>query len=636
MGSNFLKIRRILLTLIGVVLTIFLFYTAALREATAVFQRGFPLLLSYIWILLKIDGKNENENENKIVKVVSNIILIGGALSLVYLLSNYHSIAGRIGLESDFDNLVAIIGTIAVLELGRRTVGINMPLIGFSFLLYGYFGFLVPGVIGHKGFSIQKIARFVYLSVEGIFGFALATVCSFVFIFIIYGVVLKETGGGDFFTDFAYSITKKMRSGPAQAAIIASAFFGTISGSAVANTAATGSFTIPLMKKRGYDPVFTGGVVAAASTGGQIMPPVMGAAAFMMAEVTGIAYFKIIKAAILPALLYYACLMLSVHFQSIKEGLEATKETPHSVEIDEKVNVKYGLYHFISLIVLIVMLFKGYSPAKSGFFAIVTAIAISYIAGYFGLGKYLKLKDYVNICKDCAKTGIPLIVATAVVGTIVAVVTMTGLGNKLSELVVIVSQGNLFIALLLCMIAALVLGMGLPTVASYILVAVVIAPAFLKMGVDLMPAHMFMLYFASLSAITPPVGLASYTAAGIADSPFFPTAWQGCKVAVVAFIVPFMFIYGSPLLLIGTKGEIAAAIVTSFVGIVVLSSAIIGYLGRKLILYERILASVTALLLIDTHGILDLLGFIMIGILIAIYIFNNKKYKRLAQESEAS
>ena len=415
------------------------------------------------------------------------------------------------------------------------------------FLLYARFGPYLPGMLGHRGFAWKSIIRHMYLTLEGILGIPISVSSTFVFMFILFGTFLDKTGVGRFFIDLAYSLTGHLKSGPAMTAVVASGFMGSISGSSVANTVTTGAFTIPLMKETGYKPYFAGAVEAAASTGGQIMPPVMGAAAFIMAEFTGIPYVKIIAAAAIPAVLYYFAVGIMVHLEASRLGL---KGIPKDGLPKLRNIIKTQGYLLLPLFVIVYFLVKGYTPLLAAFYAICISVVIAIIATLVKGDKSFGFKEFFSALEQGAKGSIGVACACACAGMVVGVVTLTGLGLRVAELIVTLAQGKLFLTLFFTMIASIILGMGLPTTAKYIVLATMAVPALLKLDVNLMAAHLFILYFGVIADITPPVALAAYAGAGIAGANSMKTGFQAVKLASAAFIVPYIFAYDSSLILV--------------------------------------------------------------------------------------
>lgn len=589
------KINQLLIIAFSMLLSLFILYTIVLGEYTAMVQRGIPLLLSTTIIFLMKPFK-----KGKLFSLLEILFILGIWFSAGYIILYYEEIANRIGITTTLDTVTSIIGTIVVLEMTRRMAGLIIPVIAMVFLLYSILGGFIPGLLGHGGFSLDRVARYMWLSGDGVFGTPTGVVVSYIIIFVIFAAFLENSGTGNFFIRLSYAITGRLRSGPAMCAVVASSLFGTISGSAVANVAGTGVLTIPLMKKAGYEPRFAGAVEAVASTGGQIMPPVMGAGAFILAEITGIPYIRVCAMAMIPALLYYFGVAMAVHFEAIRKGLRpvAKEDVPNLFEV-----LKEGWLFLIPIFTLIMLLIVGYSPGRCAFFAILASIVIGVIR------KNLRFSEIFETLVKGAQMSLQLVSLCACVGVIVGAITMSGIGVKFSEFVILLSGGKLFLALIFNMIASIILGMGVPTVAAYLLLVVVTAPTLIQLGISLFSAHFFVYYFGCLSAITPPVAMAAYTGAGIAGSGPMETGLTASKIGLVAFIVPFIFAYNPIFLLEGSLTDLLIAIPTAIIGIIILSISTIGCGLRKKYFYaERIVLLASAILLIKPGLYTDLAG----------------------------
>jgi TRAP transporter 4TM/12TM fusion protein len=502
-----------------------------------------------------------------------------------------------------------------------KIMGASLSVIAAIFILYYLFGDKIPGYFQHGGFSLLSLVDVEYMTTEGIFGTALSASATFVVMFIIFGAFLDYSGVGDYFISFATSLTAKSTAGPAKSAVIASLLFGTISGSVIANVATTGQVTIPLMKKNGYPKYYAGAVEAVASTGGVIMPPVMGAAAFVMSEFTGIPYVQIMKHAFLPALLYYLSIFFMIHFDALKMNIKPLDDIP----ILTKKDAIRKSYFFLPIIVLVIVLVLGYSPTKAVLFCTLFTVIISQLDKDTRMGPKKILDALISGGKGTISVG--MVCATA--GIIVGVVSFTGLGNKISGSLVALAQNNLFIALIMTAVSSIVLGMGLPTTPSYIIVSTLIAPSLVKMGLPLIGAHMFCFYFANISNITPPVALAAYTAAGLSGSNPMKTGYSAFRLGIAAYIVPFMFAYNPLLLLVGAETLVLIQVmITSIIGIFMLAVAAVGHFKLSIPIWQRIALFASAIMLIDPGSLTDFIGF-TIGV--AILVLNHIKSKRVQQ-----
>ncbi len=617
-------------------------YTAAFGAFAPQIQRSVHLgfVLTLVYLLYPARSKS-----NLSVLVWYDVILaIMGAAVCGYIVYNYDTIVLEAGPPTDLDLIFGIMTIILVLEATRRIVGLPIALVAFIFLLYALFGNYIPGIMGHKGFSISRVVGHMYLTTEGIFGMPLGVSASFVFLFVLFGAFLHSTGLGKFFIDLALAAAGKYVGGPAKVAVLASGFFGTISGSSVANTVSTGTFTIPLMRSVGYRPHFAGAVEAASSTGGQIMPPIMGAAAFIMAQFLGISYFEIAKTAIIPALLYYLAVGFMVHMEAKRLGLKGIPQERLPVTLHV---LREGGYLLIPIFVLIYLLMQGYTPLKSAYYCILTTVIISFLANNWktylafkeqqgsmpvtepaptesSLGKTIiacnaiNMKDVLTAMENGARLALGVAAACACTGIVIGVVTLSGMGLKLANAIVELSGNSFFLTLFLTMLASIVLGMGLPTTAKYIVLATIAAPAIKSFGVPDIAAHLFIMYFGILADLTPPVALAAYAAAGIAQSEPNKTGFTAVKLAFAGFLIPYIFCYNPGLLMIGATGlEVTFYVATAAVGIMALSFANVGYWLRDLYFWERIPLVGAAISLIIPGYLTDGIGF---GIMLGVYL----------------
>ncbi|MEL7564565.1 MAG: TRAP transporter permease [Dehalobacterium sp.] len=528
--------------------------------------------------------------------------------SSFYIMLNYTQMLNRVGVNpTGLDLFFGTVAIIGLLEITRRTTGFALPILGIAFLGYAYFGYLFPGQLWHKGYSLERIISYMF-SMDGIFNIPLGVSANYVYIFILFGAFLEISGSGKFFINLAYSLAGQFRGGPAKVSVIASAMMGTISGSAVANVASTGAFTIPLMKKCGYKPVFAGAVEAVASTGGQILPPIMGAGAFIMADLTGISYSTIVIAAILPALLYFLTVYFMIDFEAAKTGLAGIpkNELPSTKDIIKKQGYL--------MIPLIIMLFSLIVLQNSPIRAAVLAIGSLVILSWFTKDKIL-FNKFITAVSNSMKAMGSIAATTASAGIIIGVFSLTGLGGKIATFVIALSGGNLAIALILVMLLCLLLGMGLPTVAAYALAATTVAPALVEMGVPSIAAHLFIFYFACISTITPPVCLSAFAGAAIAGAPPMKVGWMASKLGITSFIVPFMFVMDNSLLLQGDLVKILLDAATALIGIIALAAGLQGFLFRRINYVNRILYLTSAILLMTPILWLSVVGLVLFGIL---------------------
>ncbi|MGJ7459725.1 TRAP transporter permease [Halomonas sp. MA07-2] len=542
-------------------------------------------------------------------------ILLGAVVSAYYVI-HFDRILYQLGylMPTTLDIVFGISAIVLLLEACRRAIGLAFPILVLIALAYAAFGQHLPGVWGHGGFRWDDLIATFYLSPTGVYGSLMRTSSTVIVVFIMFGALLVTTGGGDTFMRLSNALTGRMSGGPAKAATLCSAMFGSISGSTAANVATTGVFTIPMMKKNGYSPRFAAATEASASTGGQILPPIMGAAAFVMADVISTSYLEIIGAALIPALLFYLAIWMSVHFEAKRLGLNPMPKS-------ERPTLREGLFNIetlvIPLAVLITLLVMRYTPTTSAVAAYFTAMAL-YLFSWRSPGTFVeRLRSLPAALEAGAMTAAMIAVIIGSVAIIASVISLTGLGLKVSSVILVVSGGDVLITLLLAMVVAIILGMGLPTVAAYMLAASVVAGAFIEAGLPSLSAHLFILYFAILSGVTPPVALAAYIAGAIAGSHWFRTALTATKISLGGFLIPYMFIYHPPLLGNGTMLEIAMAVGSGVLGIIALAASTIGYFRRPCSWLERGLLLVAALMLISGQAITDVVGIALIGGLFA-------------------
>jgi TRAP transporter 4TM/12TM fusion protein len=499
------------------------------------------------------------------------------------------------------DMAVGAAAILLVLEATRRTIGASLPIVALVFIAYGLAGPRLPGWLYHRGLSFEITIDQTYFTTEGIFGVPLSVAGTYVILFIIFGAFLEKSGAGQFFMNFANAIAGGARGGPGKVAVVSSSLFGTISGSAVANVMVDGWLTIPMMKKTGFKPEAAAAIEAVASTGGQIMPPIMGAAAFVMAEFMGVSYTQVMIAAAIPALFYYGALFASIHFNAVRSGLRGIPR--EELPILGAIIVRQG-HLFLPVIVLIALLLYGYTPTYGAIIATGAVIAISWVRRQ----TRLRWRTCLVALREGAEHTVPVAMACASAGIVIGIVLQTGLALRFTAFLVDLAGGTLMPALLITMVAGIILGMGMPTTPAYIMQAALLVPALIKLGVAPMAAHMFAFYFSCLSAVTPPVALAVYAAASIGGAGLWASGWQAVKFAAAGFIVPFFFVYNPALLFAGPWTEIARAVLTGMVGVVALAAALEGYFLRVANWFERLLFLAAAFLLIDPGAVTDLIG----------------------------
>ncbi len=598
---------------IGLLMSLFHIYVLFFRATDPWIFRSIHVVFGGILLFVIIPGW-QNAPRTKL-HITDYLFIIGLIAPVIYIFSDLEGVIFRMGVDPNiFDVLSSLIFIIVILEMTRRATGISLVITVICFLLYGNLGNHLPGLFEHRGYSWARILTYIF-SLDGILGIPIFASATYLFLFIIFGAFLEASGATNFFVDFARSVAGSRRGGPGKISIVSSAMIGTVSGSSVANVVVDGVFNIPLMKASGFRAHVAGAIEAMNSTGGQIVPPVMGTGAFLMAEILGIPYAKVCVAAIIPSLLYYFSAFWMIDFYSAKMGLMGVprSELPRL----SKLIIQQG-YLLIPLITLIFLLMIiQLSPFRAVMWSTLVLIGLS----QFKKETRLDLKK-IFLAISMGPKGMTEIVATcAAAGIIIGVISLTGLGMKFAMIIISYSKGNLLIALFLTMLITLILGMGLPTTAAYAISASILAPALIKIGVIPISAHMFIFYFAILSALTPPVAVASYAAGAIANAPMWRVGWMSVKFAIAGFIVPYMFVYGPALLLKGSFYETILALITSIGGTILLASAAQGWIyGLGDINYiERGCLFGASILLLKPGWITDLYGIL---ILIAIYIFH--------------
>ncbi len=496
-----------------------------------------------------------------------------------------------------------------IIQLTRRMTGWPLIIVAGLSLTYPFIGPYLPAKVAHSGISLARLLSELVFTTNGIFSAPIGASANFVFIFVLFGAFLLKSGAANFFIDFAKAVAGASVGGPAKIAIIASSLFGSISGSPTANVVTTGNFTIPLMKKIGYHPCFAGAVESVASLGGAYMPPVMHAAAFLMVEITGIAYLSIIKAAILPALLFYLGLFLMVHLRAVSKGLQALPKSQLPLLAPV---MRRGWHFLLPLILIVLVLIMGYTIARAGLIALIATVAVSWFRPDTRMG----IRKIVESLIGGAKSAVIIMASCATAGIVVGVIVATGLGGKFTSLVMSIGSGSMFLSLIFAMISCIILGMGMPTPVAYILTAILAGPALVMLGISVLAAHLFILYFAAVSTITPPVAIAAYAAAGIAGDSPFRTAITAVKLGSIAFIIPFMFVYQPALLLSGSFTKIVFTIFTSILGVSAFAIGIEGWILIRAGFVYRLFFILSGLMLLYPHVPSDVAGMILLVVLL--------------------
>ena len=601
--------------------SMFFLYTAYFGARPAIVQRSILLLFCTLLVFLSSPFSRKHP---RVSNVIDFICVAAAVAGFGYTLIERENIEMFIGLPRLSDFIFGIICVLCVVEATRRRVGLALPILAGIFVLYGIIGPFLPGLLRHPGMDLDSFIAALYMSEEGIFGIPTMAVANFVFVFILFGAFLEVSGVGDTFTNISIAVFGRMRGGPAKASVVSSALIGTLSGSAVANVVTTGPFTIPLMKKSGYTDSSAGAVEAVASTGGQIIPPVMGAAAFLMADTLGVPYWDVVRSVLIPSLLYFIALFFIVDFEAAKTRIKGIFVGDGSSTKKMLLSSWYALIPILSLVYFLG--FARLSAQRSAFFAIAVIIALSMLRKHTRLTPIKFLKSLIK----GARNGMEVGVVCGCAGIVISVILRSGLGLRLTTLLIEVSGGVLIVLLILTMVASIILGLGLPTTACYIIVSLLVAPALIRMGVLPMAAHLFVFYYACLSAITPPVALASFAGASLAGAPPMATCWKAVRFGLCGFIVPFMFVFGPPLILVGTAPEIIFAFITACIGTYLLAVSLIGFQFTNTPLALRLLYAACALLLINFGWLTDSIG---LAGGIALSIANYRASKRLGPEA---
>ena len=604
------KLLSGIIAMTAVLLVTLTLYTAFMGVFPDGIQRSAHLLL--VMVLVFSIAFRSTYNSDNLVKTGPLLWLnrawialafAGAVIATGHQYFNFDAINDRYGAITQGEIVLGIILVLVLFDACRRTIGWPIVILAGTFILCGIYGAYLPDPLAHRGYSLKRVASQIYLGGGGIFGTPLGVSATFVTGVVVLGALLEKTGAGQVLMDFATALTGRMRGGPAKAAVVGSSLMGMISGTAVANVLTTGPISIPLMRKSGYRKETAGAIEAVASTGGQLMPPVMGAAAFIMAEFTGTSYLTIAKAAFLPAVIFYAVLLAMVHFEAVKRRIPILRDAD---SITNWATMLKNAYLLIPLPVFVSMLLNGYSIMLSSFWAVMASVMVS----YFNRSTALTPRRMVNTCVVAAQAVIPVALACAAAGVIIGIITLTGIGLKFSTLVVALSGGSLPLALVLTMLTCLILGMGLPTAAAYILVATLVAPALVNLGVSLLAAHLFVLYSAMLSSITPPVALAAYAAASIANGNPLKIAVLACQFGIAAFAVPYFFVYDPAILGVDvTWVQMVLSFVTAIIGGICASAAMMGYFTGRLNIIQRLLFVLAAILFMNSDWRVDLVAF---------------------------
>jgi len=600
--------KFLLLLIIGI--TIFQFYVILFSAMDPFLHNSIfiTFMLAITFLVFSFNGTKKG-NKVPIYDMTISFVLIGiGTFMTVYS----ERFLTRWPLADPLTMMELILGSIMLLivfEVTRRTLGFGMLVIVSVLVLYAFFGHLIPGSFGHEKYNLMQFVDQMVYTVNGVYGSIASVAATYVFFFVLFGNLFNASGGGNFFYALSKAVTGRVAGGPAKVAVISSGLYGSISGSPTADVATTGSFTIPSMKKVGYSPVYAGAIEATAATGGSILPPVMGSAAFLMAEMTGISYSTIALAALIPGLLYYLAIFSQVHFQAKKLKMAGYEDD--NLPTVRGVMKEMGQFT-IPILVLVITLEQGLTPVLGA----ILASAATIIVSYFKKETRLTPKKLYQTMIETTTRISPLVAVCAAAGVVAGIIQVTGLGGKFSTLIHAASGGSIFMTMLVTMVVCIIFGMGMPTPAAYVLTAVLAAPIMIEVGIDLMQAHLFILYYACLSAITPPVAVAAYAAAAIADANPMKIGFLACRLGLVAFIIPFMFVFEPSLLLIGSTTSIIISIITAIIGVITLAAGLEGWFGVTMKKWEQVVVVISGILLIYPNILFSIIGLVGVGLLL--------------------
>lgn len=632
--------RQYITVFISVIFVLFQLYATLSGAITAQVLRATHLaFVQLLAFLLFPPTKHSPRNTLPWYDIVLGLI---GAACWLYIVVNFDSLVRRSGNNTPLDVAIGIVGILVLFESCRRIVGLPIMIIAGSFIVFAFAGKYLPGFLHHRGYSLQRVVCHLFYNTEGIMGTPIGACSTFIFLFILFGALLEKTGIGHFFIDVCNAVAGGASGGPAKVAVLSSALLGTVSGSSVSNTVGSGSFTIPMMKRLGYKGEFAGAVEAAASTGGQIMPPIMGAAAFLMAESLGLPYITIVKAAIVPAILYFTGIFITVHLEAKKLGLKGLPkdQLPRFMPL----LLRKG-YMILPLVVIIYFLCTGKTAVFAALMGIIACVLVGFGVSVSDLAHGRKPsfggKDIVEIMCTAARNIISVAIACGMAGIIIGIVTLTGLGLRLGNGLVMLAHGKLLLTLVFTMIASIILGMGAPTTANYLITSTITAGAIISLGIEPLAAHMFAFYFGIIADVTPPVALAAIAGAAIAKAKPMKTALNATKLAIGAFIIPYMFVYNSKMLMINASAlSVVMIIVTAILGMFGISVALEGYgfnntgffynSGKRkatIIAFdavERLLFAVAGILCVIPEAKTDIIGVSLLAILIAYQLILKK------------
>ena len=617
--------RQYITVVISVVFVMFQLYATLSGHITAQILRATHL--SFVQLLAFLLFPASKKMRKDTLPWYDVVLALIGAACWMYIVINFDTLVRRSGINTALDVAIGIVGIIILFESCRRIVGLPIMIIAGCFVIYAFVGKYLPGFMHHRGYSLQRVVCHLFYNTEGIMGTPIGACSTFIFLFILFGALLEKTGIGQFFIDVCNSIAGGASGGPAKVAVLSSALLGTVSGSSVSNTVGSGSFTIPMMKRLGYKGEFAGAVEASASTGGQLMPPIMGAAAFLMAESLGMPYITIVKAAIIPAILYFTGIFITVHLEAKKLNLKGLPkdQLPKFMPLF----LSKG-FMMLPLLVIIYFLCAGKTAVFAALMGIVSCLIIGFAVSLIDLANgrrpTFNVKDIVDVMCAASRNIISVAIACGMAGIIIGIVTLTGLGLKMGAGLVTLAHGQLFLTLVFTMIASIILGMGAPTTANYLITSTITAGAIIQLNVLPLAAHMFAFYFGIIADVTPPVALAAIAGAAIAKAKPMKTAVNATKLAIGAFIIPYMFVFNSQMLMIDANAlQLIYILITALIGMFGISVALEGYgFGLTSNIFERLLFAAGGLLCVIPEGMTDIIGLSMLAVLCVFQIIRRR------------
>ncbi|SLM30473.1 putative TRAP-type transporter, 4TM/12TM fusion protein [Desulfamplus magnetovallimortis] len=545
------RFEKIVFDICSVALVLFYSYAAIIQPASTQYHRGIYVILTYILVFLMYQSKT------KIMRVVDYILILLSIFSVGYWIINFEAINYRTGAETPFDMTVAVIGVLIGIELARRVVGNVFVIIGVIMLTYGVYGYLAPDIVSHAGAPFKELCTSIFYMSDGVFGIMANVLATYVILFVLFGAFLEKCGAQKFFIDWPLAAVGHKIGGPAKVSVIASGLFGSISGSAIANTVSTGAFTIPMMKKAGFKPHVAGGIEPAASIGGMFMPPIMGAGGFIMAELTGLPYSRIMLVAIFPALMYFFSVFVMVHYEAKRYNIVGEKSKHSAMEI-----LKKEWFYILPLAVITVFMLTGFSPGYSAIVGLISCIIIS----WFRKDTRIGLKEFVEASREGTQNSLKIGATVGVIGIIIGVLTFSGLVLTFADIMIELAGGSLLLTIFMVALASLVLGMGVPVTAAYLITAVVAVPALTHLGVNELAAHMIVYWLSQDSNITPPVCIAAFAGATIAKANMWKTAFTSFKFAKFLYLGPLLFAYVPGFSLDGSTMDIVKAFIYIMIG----------------------------------------------------------------------